>query len=261
MFSGFAIVLYIAAAKLAFHLVTAGRYGIFRDELYYLACAEHLDWGYVDQPPLIALIVWLARHTFGDSLLGLRLLPAMAGAALVVVTGKLAEELGGRRFSQALAALAAAVVPIYLIMHHWMTMNAFEPLIWMGCAWCILRAINSGRMLYWIGFGVLIGVGMQNKYSVAFFAGGVFIGLLATRERFVLKSRWFWIGTVAAFLIFLPNLIWLARHNFPFLELLSNVRRSGRDVVRSPLSFIADQANILNPVLLPLWVSGLIWLF
>src|SRR5258705_1839925 len=89
MLSGAAIVLYITAAKVLFHLLTAGRYGIFRDELYYLACAEHLDWGYVDQPPLIALVVWIARHTFGDSLLGLRLFPAVAGGALVVLTGKL----------------------------------------------------------------------------------------------------------------------------------------------------------------------------
>jgi dolichyl-phosphate-mannose-protein mannosyltransferase len=261
MFSGFAIVLYIGAAKLVFHLVTAGRYGIFRDELYYLACAEHLDWGYVDQPPLIALIAWLARHAFGDSLLGLRLLPAIAGAGLVVVTGKLTEEFGGRRFSQALAALAVAVVPIYLIMHHWMTMNAFEPLIWMGCAWCVARAINSGRALYWLGFGVLIGLGMEIKYSVAFFAFGVFVGLVATRERYVLKTRWLWIGMIIAFLIFLPNLIWMILHKFPFLELMDNIRRSGRDVVRSPLAFIGDQANILNPILFPLWVGGLIWLF
>src|SRR5262249_58922989 len=106
MFSGFAIVLYIAAAKLAFHLVTAGRYGIFRDELYYLACAEHLDWGYVDQPPLIALIAWIARHLFGESLVGLRFLPALAGAALVVLTGKVTQELGGKRFAQNLSAFA-----------------------------------------------------------------------------------------------------------------------------------------------------------
>src|SRR5215510_6717442 len=130
MSSGFAIVLYIAAAKLAFHLVTAGRYGIFRDELYYLACAEHLDWGYVDQPPLIALIAWLARHLFGESLLGLRLLPALAGASLVVLTGKITQEFGGGRFAQTLAALAVGAAPIYLLMHHWLTMNAFEPLIW-----------------------------------------------------------------------------------------------------------------------------------
>src|SRR5262245_41468704 len=255
------LVLYIAAAKLVFHLVTASRYGIFRDELYYLACADHLDWGYVDQPPLIAWIVWIARHAFGDSLLGLRFLPAMAGAGLVVLTGKLTEELGGRRFSQALAALAVAVVPIYLIMHHWMTMNAFEPLIWMGCAWDIACALQCAQPLYWVVFGVLAGIGMETKYSIAFFAFGAFVGLLATRERHFLKSRWLWIGMIVAFLIFLPNLIWMVLHKFPFLELMDNVRRSGRDVVRSPLAFIADQANILNPILFPLWAGGLIWLF
>jgi 4-amino-4-deoxy-L-arabinose transferase-like glycosyltransferase len=91
-------VLLIAAAKVLFHLMTAARYGIFRDELYYLACAEHLGWGYVDQPPAIGVIAWIARHAFGDSLLGLRLLPALAGGALVVLTGKLTREIGGGRF-------------------------------------------------------------------------------------------------------------------------------------------------------------------
>ena len=116
--SGSSIVLLIAAVKLLFHLFTAGRYGIFRDELYYLACAEHLDWGYVDQPPLIAGVAWCARHVFGDSLLGLRLLPALAGAALVWLAGTLAREMGGGRFAQALAAVSVACVPIYLVFHH-----------------------------------------------------------------------------------------------------------------------------------------------
>ena len=101
--SGPAIVLLLAAAKFLFHLLTAGRYGIFRDELYYLACAEHLDFGYVDQPPLIALVAWIARHLFGESLLGLRLLPALAGAATVWLTGKLTREMGGGAVAQALA--------------------------------------------------------------------------------------------------------------------------------------------------------------
>src|SRR5262245_18425467 len=109
-----AIVFCIAAAKVVFHLLTAGRYGIFRDELYYLATAEHLDWGYVDQPPAIAALTWFARHAFGDSLLAIRLLPALAGGALVLLTGKLNLELGGRRFAQGLASLALAVVPVYL---------------------------------------------------------------------------------------------------------------------------------------------------
>jgi hypothetical protein len=261
MSSGSAIVLYIAAAKLFFHLITATRYGIFRDELYYLACAEHLDWGYVDQPPLIALIAWFSTRVFGNSLLALRLLPALAGAILVWLTGKVVKEIGGGRFAQWFAALAVALAPIYLLMHHWMTMNAFEPLIWTGCAWCIVRAINTPRPRYWFMFGVLVGIGMETKYTTAFFVVSVIIGLLATRDRQALKDRWFWFGALAAFAIFLPNLVWLIRHDFPFLELMNNVRASGRDVVRGPLAFLADQAMILNPALFPLWFAGLMWLW
>ena len=258
--SATAIVLYIAAAKLIFHLLTAGRYGIFRDEMYYVACSEHLAWGYVDQPPLIALITWIARHTFGNSLLALRLLPAIAGAATVWIVGMLAREMGGGRFAQALAALAVAAAPMYLLFDHWLTMNAFEPLIWMGCAWFVLRAINTGDARYWLGFGALTGIGLENKYSVAIFVIGVVIGLLLTPHRRFLFSRWFWIGAAAALLIFLPNLIWLVVHHFPFLELMRNVRLSGRDVVRGPVAFLADQASIMNPVSFPLWAGGVIWL-
>jgi len=212
------LVLWIAGAKLLFHMATAGRYGIFRDELYYLACADHLAWGYVDQPPLIALFAWIARHAFGDSLFGLRLLPAIAGAAVVWLAGLLAREMGGGRSAQTMAALSVACVPIYLVFDHWITMNAFEPLIWMACVWCILRAIRTGDARYWLGFGMLAGIGMENKYSIAFFIAGVVIGLLLSPERRFLGSRWMWIGALAAFLIFLPNLIWLVRHDFPFLN-------------------------------------------
>src|SRR3954469_18367720 len=117
---GSRVVLAIAAADLVFHLLIANRYGIFRDELYYLACSEHLDAGYVDQPPLIAFVVWLARHAFGESLLGLRLIPSVAGAVTVWLTGKLARELRGGAFAQGLAALAAFAAPVFLLMHHWL---------------------------------------------------------------------------------------------------------------------------------------------
>jgi hypothetical protein len=259
--SGPGIVLFLAFAKFAFHLLTAGRYGIFRDELYYLACSEHLDFGYVDQPPLIAFVAWIARHLFGESLIGLRLLPAAAGAATVWLTGKLAREMGGRVFAQALAALAVMAAPVYLILHHWLTMNAFEPLLWVACAWCIVRAINQGDPHYWLWFGVLLGLGMENKYTTAFFALAVFVALLLTPQRRFLSNGWIWIGALCSLLIFLPNLIWLIRHDFPFLELMHNIRGTGRDVVRGPLAFIGDQAMLLNPILFPLWLAGLGWLF
>src|SRR5258708_21779205 len=109
--SGPATVLYIAAAKLLLHLLTAARYGIFRDEMYYLACSQHLAWGYVDHPPMAVLIASFARHVFGESLLVLRFLPALACSALVWLTGKLAREMRGGRFAQALAALAVLGAP------------------------------------------------------------------------------------------------------------------------------------------------------
>ena len=259
--TGPAFVLCLATTIFLCHLFTADRYGIFRDELYYLACAEHLDFGYVDQPPLIALLTWIARHLFGESLYALRLLPALAAAVTVWLTGKLAREMGGSFFAQSLAAIASMAAPVYLLMHHWMTMNAFEPLIWLGAVWCIVRAINQADPRYWLGFGLLVGLGMENKYTTAFFALAVFVALFLTPQRRFLSTPSIWLGAFLALLIFLPNLVWLVRHDFPFLELMQNIRNSGRDVVRGPLGFILDQAMFLNPVLSLLWAGGLAWLF
>ncbi|HST79664.1 MAG TPA: glycosyltransferase family 39 protein, partial [Verrucomicrobiae bacterium] len=258
--SGPAIVLYIASAKLLLHLLTATRYGIFRDEMYYFACSEHMAWGYVDHPPGTVLVAWIARHLFGHSLLGLRLFPALAGAALVWLTGKLAREMGGGRFAQGLAALAILPVPFYLILNHWLTNNAFEPLIWMGCIWCVLRAINTGEDKYWLWFGVLVGVGFETKYSVAFLLAGILAGAVLTPQRRILKNRYLWLGALACALIALPNLLWQIHNHYPFLELMHNVRASGRDVARGPIAFILDQAANMNPILFPLWLGGLIWL-
>jgi dolichyl-phosphate-mannose-protein mannosyltransferase len=258
--SGPALVLYIAAAKLLLHLFTINRYGIFRDEMYYLACAQHPAWGYVDHPPVTVFIAWFVRHVFGESLLALRFLPALAGAALVWLTGKLAREMGGGRFAQALAALAILPVPFYLVLQHWLTDNAFEPLIWMGCIWCVLRAINTDNEKYWFWFGVLAGIGFESKYSIAFLLAGILAGVLFTTERRILKSRYLWLGVLACALIAVPNFFWQLRNHFPFLELIHNVRVSQRDVVRGPVAFILDQALTMQPILFPLWLGGLIWL-
>jgi len=259
--SGPAIVLYIAAGKLLWHLASAARYGIFRDEMYYLACSQRLAWGYVDHPPMTVFLAWLARHLFGESPLAIRLLPALAGAAVVWLTGKLAREMGGGRFAQGLAALAIVVVPIYLILHHWLTNNVFEQLIWTGCIWLVVRAINSGDPRYWLWFGVLAGVGFETKYSMAFLLLGLLVGVLLGPERRFLASRYLWLGVLACVIISLPNLLWQVRNHFPFLELLHNIRMTNRDVVRGPIAFIANQAFVMHPLLFPLWAGGLLWLF
>ncbi|HYL91867.1 MAG TPA: glycosyltransferase family 39 protein, partial [Alphaproteobacteria bacterium] len=251
----------LAAAKLLFHLLTATSYGIFRDEMYYVACSQRMAWGYVDHPPLTVWMAWIARHLFGLSPLGVRFLPALAGALLVWLTGKLTRQLGGGRFAQAMAAFAAIVVPIYLTLHHWMTDNVFEHLIWLVCAWFVVRAINSGDARYWLWFGVAAGLGFEAKYSIAFLLLGLLVGVLLTPHRHFLKSGYLWLGVLACAIISLPNLLWQMHYHFPFLELIHNIRMSNRDVVRGPVAFIADQALIMNPILFPLWAGGVAWLF
>jgi hypothetical protein len=254
------MVLGLAAAKLLVHLFTANRYGIFRDEMYGLACAQHLDWGYNAHPPGGIVIAWMAAHVFGESLIGLRLLPALAGAALVVLTGKVVREMGGRAFAQALAALAVCVAPIYLILNHWLMMNAFEPLIWLGCTYCLLRIINTGDGLYWLGFGVLAGLGLETKYSILFLVIGVLIGLALTRQWQRLADWRLWIGLVVCGAIALPNFLWQLWHGYPFLEHLHHVAASHRDVIRTPIAFLLDQVLIMEPMTAPLWIAGVVWL-
>src|SRR5271157_1670401 len=161
-----ALVLCITAGKLLVHLYAGRHYGYFIDELYYLACSRHLAWGYVDQPPLIAVITWLARFLLGDSLPAIRFFPAVAGAAEVALAALIARELGGKRFAQGLAALAALVAPGILAADSLLTMNAFEPLFWMGCSYLFIRIVKTGDPRLWVWFGVLSGVGLENKYSM-----------------------------------------------------------------------------------------------
>ena len=254
------VILCLAACSVLAHGYDGWHYGYFRDELYYLACSRHLDWGYVDQPPLIALIAWMVRSAIGDSLPAIRLLPAVAGACEVVLAALIAREFGGKRFAQGLAALATLVAPGILATQAFLSMNAFEPLFWMGCAWILIRIVKTGDQKLWIWFGILAGFGLENKYSMLIFGAGIVLGLLLTPQRRVFASPWLWIGGAIAFLIFLPNLLWNIQHHFPFLELQANIRRSGRDTPLTPLAFFGQEVLAMHPLTLPLWVAGL-WFF
>lgn len=255
--SGSAVVALIAAGTLALHLAAANVYGLFIDELYFLACGEHLAWGYVDMPPLTAAQAWLARGVFGDSMLAIRLFPALAGAGLVLLAGALARELGGKRFAQALAAFAVATAPGYLLASSFLSMNSIEPLLWMGCALVLLRIIRTGDTRLWLAFGLVAGIGLENKDTMLLFGFALVAGLLLTPERRLMANRWFVAGGAIAVLVFLPNLVWMIQHHFPHLEMLANIRRSGRNVALSPLQFVAQQAILTGPLATPIWLAGL----
>ena len=251
-----AVALYLSAAKLLLHLLTNGQYGYFRDELYYLACGEHLDWGYVDQAPLIAVVARASRLLFGESLFAIRLLPAVAGAALVFVTGLLVRELGGGRFAVALACVCVVAAPAFLALHTLLTMNAFEPLCWTAGAYLVARALKTGDARYWVWFGLVMGLGLQNKHSTLVFGFAVVAGLLLTPARKFFLSKWLWVGGAVALVIFLPNILWQITHGWPTVEVLRNADRN-QNLPVSPLDFFKGQLELTHPLAFPVWAAGL----
>ena len=250
----------LCSFKLLLHLFTNGKYGYFRDELYYLICGRHLAWGYVDQAPLIALIARI-ELLFGSSLHVIRFLPAVAGAALIALTILIVHELGGGTFAQALAGLCVLIAPIYLVFCDFLSMNVFEPLFWMGCIYLLLRIIKTHNSRLWLWFGVLAGLGIENKHSAVFFGAAVMIGLLLTKERKHFLNPWLWAGLLLAFLIALPNLLWQIQHRFPTYELLQNIKQSDKNRVLGPVAYLFQQILLLNPLAFVVWGAGLGYFF
>jgi len=244
--TGTAIILYFALARIVLYCLAGPHYGYFRDELYYLACGEHPAWGYVDQPPLIAWVAWLLQHSIGTSLWALRLLPALAGAGTIVLAGVLARQLGGRRWAMFLASLAALMAPVSLALSHIFTMNAFDPLMWTGMACVVVQIAKTGREPLWIFVGALAGITILNKYGVVFWLSGLVLGVCLTPLRESLRHRWFWLGGALAAAIALPNFLWQWRYQFPFLQLMHNIRENGRDITLAPLPYLLAQAQMLG---------------
>ena len=257
---GTSILAGLAAAKLLLQLAGVRHYGIFRDELYYLACGEHLAWGYVDQPPLIAGVAWLVRHVFGSSLIAVRLLPALAGAAVVYLTGALARELGGGRVAQFLAAAASLFAPAYLAFDSFLSMNAFEPLFWLLCAWFAVRIVQGSSPRLWLAFGGVAGLGLENKHTMLVFGFAMVAGLVLSGEWRLFQRKWVWLGGLLALALFLPNLFWEARHGWPQIEVVRNAQLY-KNIAVSPLQFLGDQVAFLHPFIFPVWLGGLLWVF
>lgn len=206
-----------------FHMATAHRYGVFRDELYYVACGAHLDFGYVDHPPFVALVARAASALFGTSLLGLRFFPALAGAATAWAAARLARELGGRAFAQRMAAACVSLGGNTLFSFQVLSMNAFDHLAWALCFLLAARALRGRRERDWLLFGLVAGLGLENKISILFLGAGVALGVLAFR-RDVLARRGIWLGAALAGLVFLPHVLWQVAHGFPTREFIANAQ-------------------------------------
>jgi Dolichyl-phosphate-mannose-protein mannosyltransferase len=168
----------------------------------------------------------------------------------------IARELGGRTFALICSAAAVVASPVYLNAGSILTTNCLEPPLWSGCAYFAILAAKHNQPRYWFWFGVVAGIGMQEKYSIAVFGFAIVVGLLLTEQRRFLFNKWIWLRGLAAFVIFLPNLIWNVHYHWPFVELMRNIKAEGRDIVLSPLEYFLQQCLIMQPIVAPLWVAG-----
>ena len=243
------------------HLVTASdTYGIFRDELYYVANGRHLGLGYVDHPPLIGWISALATALFGESLLALRILPALAAGATVFLVCRIASTMGGGRWAQILAGVITALAPVYVALFGFLSMNAFDTMIWAGAVLIFAHLLRSEDLRWWIPFGLVAGLGLENKLSLLFLGFGLIVGLVLTRDWRHFGSRWMWLGGTISLLIFLPYLLWQIAHDWATLEFMARASKF-KNLPLSPGEFIGVQILNMNPVVVPLVVAGLVFYF
>jgi hypothetical protein len=262
-----AYLLLFATVKVLIHLGVGNGYGYFRDEFYYLACSEHLAWGYVDQPPLSILILWSGRHVLGDSVVAIRCLAALAGGATVYLVGWMAGRLGGGRFAQGLAMTAAIVAPLYLGLNGFYSMNAFDLLLWAAAAAVLIRILQGAGeraagtvdTRLWLLLGLVLGLGLMNKISVLWLGFGLFIGLVLTPARRFLLTRGPWLAGILALVIFLPHILWQVANDWPTLEFIRNATGNKMRSV-ALLDFFSAQFLSMHPLNAPIWIAGLIYL-
>jgi len=246
----------LGVLTLALHAYANQHYGFFRDELYFIVCGRHPDWGYVDQPPLLPLIAAFTDWLAPGSLTVLRALSAAIAAANILATVLLVRLLGGRAFAQWIAGLCVLLAPIQLVGGMFLFTDLFLPLAWMGCSALLIRMLGTGDQRGWIPFGAIVGFALWSKYLILFDLVALALTLPFTPLRRALLTRWPYLGALIALIIIAPNLVWQWRHGWPFLE-LGAAGANGKNVALSLPAYLWSQVILLNPGAAIVWIAGL----
>ena len=245
------------AGAVALLLAVSARYGFHRDELYFVVAGRDLDWGYVDQPPFAPLVARGSELLLGLSPTALRVLPALAVGLVAVLAGSMAARFGGGRTAQVFAALTGGLSGVLLGEGHLLSTAVFDFALWTLGLWMLVGLLDGADPRLWLGLGLTVGLGLQNKHTIGFFAAAVLAALLLTGGRRLLSTWHPWAGVVIAVLIALPNIIWQASNGWPQLEMAEALRARSD----GPLAFVILQPALLSIALAVPAFAGLWWLF
>lgn len=256
------IILSISIINLLIYIFTLyyTSYGIFRDELYYIACANRLDFGYVDHPPLSIWILAGWKFLLGDSLFVIRLLPAFVSSVSIFILGLFTFRIGGGKSAVIISMITFMIAPIFLGMTTIYSMNVFDFFFWILAAYIFLRIIESSNNKLWYALGIIIGLGLLNKTSMLWLGAGIFVGTLLTPLREDLKTKHPYFAAIIALIIFSPYIIWNLTHDFAHLEFMRNAATEKYGGL-TPLSLIIDMILIFNPLSVLIWIPGIIFYF
>ncbi len=249
----------IAAVFAGAELAVSGRYGFLQDELYFIVAGHHLAFGYVDQPPLAPLLTRVTA-VLGVSPTAIRIVPALAGGAVVVLTARFAALFGAGRFGRVLAALAAACAPVVLALAHLGITEPFDLLAWTVVLLCVCTALLRARAHWWLGAGVAAGIGLEDNNLMALLLIGLLAGLLLTGRRRVLRAPWPWLGAGLAALIWLPNVLWLATHHWSELTMASSLHQDNNSAA-AYISSLPVQLAFGGLFVIPLIIAGAVRLW
>lgn len=244
--------LLVVAAKVVGTMAVAGSYGFQRDEMYYLACARHLAWGYVDFPAVVPALARLNVLLFGTGVATLRLFSVLAGATVVLLSALVAREMGGGSRTQVLAAFAVLFSPLFLATNLLFQTVCFDQVTWGTAIYVTVRLLRTGDRRLWLVLGAVFGVGLETKYTILALAAGLLAGFLLSHERRQLATPGPYIAAGIALLILLPNLIWQVQEGWPSLTYV--LQHSGDTGTR--LQFVAETLLLLGPIGLPLAILG-----
>ena len=239
----------------------ASGYGYHRDELYFIAAGDHLDWAYADQGPITPLIARAMTEISAESLTVLRLPSAIAAGLTVLLTGLLARELGGSRRAEWIAAGCAAVGVVVLFTGHMLHTSTFDLLAWTAVTWLVVRALHTGNDRLWLVAGVVLGLGLLNKALPAFLAVGLLAGVAISGPRHLLRNPYVWGGAAIALVLWMPWLLWQADRDWPQIDVSREITAGGSASSEPRWAVVPFQFLLISPLLAPVWIAGLVALF